>query len=114
MRLMRHTSLATTTKYMRTVEKRMREAVENLGNAHSGGDSGGDSMAASGAEMSHLAKLAGLRELTKMLEKQGFDKGFLSGGGQIRTVDAADMSRGSENGESPEIAETTDEFRTLH
>jgi integrase len=31
MRLMRHTSLATTTKYMRTVENRMREAVENLG-----------------------------------------------------------------------------------
>ena len=36
MRLMRHTSLATTTKYMRTVEERMRHAVENLG-----GDSGG-------------------------------------------------------------------------
>ena len=30
MRLMRHTSLATTTKYMRT-EERMRHAVENLG-----------------------------------------------------------------------------------
>ena len=31
MRLMRHTSLGTTTKYMRTVEDRMREAVANLG-----------------------------------------------------------------------------------
>ena len=30
MRLMRHTSLATTTKNMRTVETRMREAVEIL------------------------------------------------------------------------------------
>ena len=37
MRLMRHKSLATTTKYMRAVEERMRDAVENLG---------GDSMAA--------------------------------------------------------------------
>src|SRR5262249_55608098 len=31
MRLMRHTSLVTTTKYMRTVVERMRQAVENLG-----------------------------------------------------------------------------------
>jgi hypothetical protein len=31
MRLMRYTSLATTTKCMRTVEERMRHAVENLG-----------------------------------------------------------------------------------
>ena len=30
MRLMRHTNLATTIKYMRTVETRMREAVEIL------------------------------------------------------------------------------------
>ena len=43
MRLMRHTSLATTTKYIRTVEERMRHAVENLG---------GDSMAVNGREMS--------------------------------------------------------------
>ena len=88
MRLMRHTSLATTTKYMRTVESRMREAVESLG-----GDFGGDSMAASGQEMSHLAKLANIRELAKMLENYGFLKGKFGGGGQIRTVDAADMSR---------------------
>ncbi len=53
MRLMRHTSLATTTKYMRTVEERMRYAVENLG-----GDSGGDSMAANGRETSRFGQLA--------------------------------------------------------
>jgi integrase len=46
MRLMRHTSLATTTKYMRTVETRMREAVESLGC-----DSGCDSNVATGHEM---------------------------------------------------------------
>src|SRR5215467_13917650 len=56
MRLMRHTSLATTTKYMRTVEARMREAVESLGsssstlNSNLGGDFGGDSVAAKGHE----------------------------------------------------------------
>jgi hypothetical protein len=88
MRLMRHTSLATTTKYMRAVEERMRQAVENVG-----GDSGGDSMAASGHEMSHLAKLGELRELAKMLENYGFTKGILGGGGRNRTYDAADMSR---------------------
>ena len=66
----------------------MREAVESLG-----GDFGGDSMAASGQEMSHLAKLANMRELAKMLENYGFLKGKFGGGGQIRTVDAADMSR---------------------
>ena len=45
MRLMRHKSLATTTKYIRTVKDRMREAVESLGY---------DSMAANGIEMSQL------------------------------------------------------------
>ena len=67
MRLMRHTNLATTIKYMRTVETRMREAVENLGC-----DSGCDSMAAKGLEMSQLAKLEQVRELAKTLERYGF------------------------------------------
>src|SRR5262245_21255265 len=38
MNLLRHTSLTTTTKYMRAVKNRMREAVNGLG-AVSGGDS---------------------------------------------------------------------------
>jgi hypothetical protein len=102
-RLMRHTSLATTTKYMRTVETRMRDAVESLGMSDNrserpyryahGGDSGGDSMTAKGPEMSDLAKLEKMRELAKMLESYGFLKGKSGGGGQTRTVDSADMSR---------------------
>ena len=67
MRPMRHTSLATTTKYMRT--------------------------AGFGLQMSDLAKLEKMRELAKMLENDGFLKGNLSGGGRSRTADAADMSR---------------------
>jgi hypothetical protein len=34
-----------------------------------------------------------MRELAKTLENYGFLKGKVGGGGQIRTVDAADMSR---------------------
>jgi integrase len=99
MRLMRHTSLATTTKYMRTVEERMRDAVEHLGDEVSnnrpnlGGDSEGDSTTAKGLEMSDLAKLEKMRELAKMLENYGFLKGKIGGGGRSRTYDAADMSR---------------------
>jgi integrase len=88
MRLMRHTSLATTTKYMRTVEDRMREAVENLGC-----DSGCDSMAAKGHEMSQLAKLGIVGELAKLLKNQGLFKRKVGGGEWSRTTDAADMSR---------------------
>jgi integrase len=88
MRLMRHTSLATTTKYMRTVETRMREAVENLGC-----DSGCDSMSGNGLQMSDLAKLGDFRKLATMLIKQGFLKGKVGGGEWSRTTDAADMSR---------------------
>ena len=76
MRLIRHT---------RTMETRMRQAVEFLG-----GDSGGDSKSASGLETSQLAKLENLEELAKML---GFLKGKVGGGGRSRTYDAADMSR---------------------
>jgi site-specific recombinase XerC len=88
MRLMRHTSLATTTKYMRTVEDRMREAVENLGC-----DSGCDSMAATGHEMSQLANLEELQKVAKKLINHGFLKGKFGGGEWSRTTDAADMSR---------------------
>jgi predicted TIM-barrel enzyme len=81
---MRHTSLATTTKYMRTVEERMRDAVENLG---------GDSMAAKGRETSDLVNLQNLNALAKILTNHGFFKGKVGGGGRSRTYDAADMSR---------------------
>jgi integrase len=88
MRLMRHKSLATTTKYMRAVEERMRDAVENLG-----GDSGGDSMAVNDRETSDLANLQNLHALAKVLTNHGFLKGKVGGGGRSRTYDAADMSR---------------------
>jgi hypothetical protein len=76
--------LATTTKYMRTVEERIRYAVENLG---------GDSMAANGRETSDLANLQNLNALAKALTNHGYFKGNVGGGGRSRTYDAADMSR---------------------
>jgi hypothetical protein len=82
MRLMRHASLATTTKYMRTVENRLREAVESIGC-----DSGCDSNVVPGREMSDPAKLEKMRELAKVLESYGFLKGNFGGGGRIRTAD---------------------------
>ena len=66
----------------------MRQAVEFIG-----GDSGGDSKSATALETPQLAKLGNLRELAKVLENDGFLKEKVGGGGQIRTVDAADMSR---------------------
>ena len=80
---------------MRTVEQRMREAVEYVGDEfwNSRSNLGGDSKAATGLEMSDLAKLEKMRELAKMLENYGFIKGKIGGGGRSRTYDAADMSR---------------------
>jgi hypothetical protein len=43
--------------------------------------------------MIDLARLAKMREFAEILEKYGFLKGKSGGGGQSRTVDAADMSR---------------------
>jgi hypothetical protein len=72
---------------MRTVEERIRHAVENLG-----GDSGGDSMVANGRETSDLT-LQNLKALAKALTNHGYFKGNVGGGGRSRTYDAADMSR---------------------
>ncbi len=88
MGLMRHTSLETTTKYMRTVKDRMRKAVQDLGC-----DSGCDSMAATGHEMLQLAKLGIAPEAAKRLINAGLFKGKFGGGEWSRTTDAADMSR---------------------
>ena len=79
MRLMRHKSLATTTKYMRAVQERMRDAVENFG---------GDSMAANGRETSDLANLQNLNALAKVPTNHGFFEGKIGGGGRSRTYDA--------------------------
>jgi integrase len=66
MRLMRHTSLTTTTKYMRTVEDRMRKAVQDLGC-----DSGCDSMTENGPKNIDLAKLVDPALLSKIIENIG-------------------------------------------
>jgi integrase len=88
-RLMRHTSLQTTTKYMRLVKDRMQNAVKFLGKpleADLGGSSGGIPLRKK-TQDDILTKLAieGLRARIAT-EKVG-------GGGRSRTYDAADMSR---------------------
>ena len=92
-RLMRHTSLQTTTKYMRLVKDRMQNAVRFLGKpedknleADFGGRFGGVSQRKK-TQNDILIQLAieGLRSRTT-----GENVG---GGGRSRTYDAADMSR---------------------
>ena len=88
-RLMRHTSLQTTTKYMRLVKDRMQQAVKFLGKpleADLGGNSGGVSLRKN-TQNDILIKLA-----IEGLRARG-TRGKVGGGGQIRTVDSADMSR---------------------
>ncbi len=98
-RLMRHTSLQTTTKYMRLVRDRMQEAVKNFG-AGLGGNSGGNSLrktTQTDIMRELLLRLARTRALTgsARFTSETFvgAEGKVGGGGQIRTVDAADMSR---------------------
>ena len=88
MRLMRHTSLTTTTKYMRAVKNRMREAVNSLGAV-----SRGDLNSPQGHKSVQNDIQEKMAELARMLSTHGNFGGLFGGGGQIRTVDAADMSR---------------------
>jgi hypothetical protein len=83
--LMRHTSLNTTSRYMRTVTDRMKEAIRNLG-ASPGGKSGGNSLRKQ-AQSSVLMKLAieGLRA-RKARETNG-------GRSRTRTYDLAHVRR---------------------
>ena len=67
MKLLRHTNLTTTTKYLRTVENRMREAVENLG-ARAGGNFDGKKVLKT-VQNGIDAKVL---ELAKLLIAQGF------------------------------------------
>jgi integrase len=88
-RLMRHTSLQTTTKYMRLVKDRMQNAVRFLGKpleADFGGNSGGNSLRKN-TQNDILIKLA-IEGLTARSIKEK-----IGGGGRSRTYDAADMSR---------------------
>ena len=88
-RLMRHTSLQTTTKYMRLVKDRMQEAVKNLGQpleASLGGGSGGKSLR-------KITQSDIMRELLVKLVRERNVRENVGGGGRSRTADAADMSR---------------------
>ena len=85
MKLLRHTNLTTTTKYLRVVEERMHEAVKNLG-ANPRGQFGANSYHS-------FPQIADDRvneesELTVEIAREKF-----GGGGRSRTADAADMSR---------------------
>jgi len=87
--LMRHTSLNTTSRYTRTVTERMKDAVQNLGKpleASLGGNSGGKSIPKT-AQNDRLNELRGRLLKARNTERKN------GGGGQSRTVDAADMSR---------------------
>jgi len=88
MKLLRHTSLTTTTKYMRAVKNRMREAVNSLG-AVSGGDS--DRLQQHKTAQNDISRK--MAELANLLINQRNSVGNFGGGGQTRTVDSADMSR---------------------
>jgi Phage integrase family len=85
MKLLRHTNLTTTTKYLRVVEERMHEAVKNLG-ANSRGQFG--------ANLYHsFPQIAddGVNEESELTIENTREK---NGGGEWnRTTDAADMSR---------------------
>ena len=88
MKLMRHTNLTTTTKYLLAEKERMKEAVRNLGATL--GASQNSSRGQKGAENDIGRQIAALRQA---LVKYGDVRGNFGGGGQSRTADAADMSR---------------------
>jgi hypothetical protein len=88
MNLLRLTSLNTTTKYMRVVKDRMREAFNSLG-AIAGGDL--NRLQGHKTVQNDISRKMG--ELSKLLIKQRNLKGKFGGGEWSRTTDAADMSR---------------------
>jgi hypothetical protein len=88
MKLLRHTSLTTTTKYMRAVKNRMREAVNGLG-AVSGGDL--DRLQQHKTAQNDISRK--MAELADLLINQRNSVGKVGGGEWSRTTDAADMSR---------------------
>ena len=88
MKLLRHTSLTTTTKYLRVVNDRLEAAVQTLG-----ADSGG----VLGAFWGRIKAKNGVPPRIPQVAKNSVSIGILGGkdggGGQSRTADAADMSR---------------------
>ena len=88
MSLMRHTNLTTTTKYLRAMHERMKEAVSGLGATL--GASQNSSRGQKTVQNDIGRQIAALRQT---LVKYGNLEGNFGGGGQSRTADAADMSR---------------------
>lgn len=84
-RLMRHTSLQTTTKYMRFVKDRMQNAVKFLGQNLE--TNLGDQSWAKKDKNDFLTKLA-IDAIKRRINERK-----VGGGGRSRTYDAADMSR---------------------
>ena len=107
MSLMRHTNLTTTTKYLQANRERMKEAVSGLGktssktsdeileatlgasqNAHQGQKTVENSIQVKLGEIAKILASHRLSYENRQLTPENF-----GGGGQSRTVDAADMSR---------------------
>src|SRR5262249_5237590 len=92
MALMRHTNLTTTTKYLRAMNKSMKAAVSGLGKTL--GENLGENK--NTIPLQKSAEKYSIRLVAELL-KSGLTQekleSYLSGGGQTRTVDSADMSR---------------------
>jgi integrase len=96
MSLMRHTNLTTTTKYLRAKQEAMKEAVSGMGQTY--GKTLGESLGETqnplpGQKTTPNGTWRILEELIEDELTQEDSVSYVSGGGQIRTVDAADMSR---------------------
>jgi len=84
-RLLRHTNLTTTTRYLRGVKNRMMEAVKFLG-ASLGGESGGKFLPKT--TQHDTSEEFEKSDVTLQIAREKF-----GGGGGTRTLDNADMSR---------------------
>jgi hypothetical protein len=100
MSLMRHTNLTTTTKYLRAMHERMKEAVSGLGKSSSNTSDeilgqlwGASQNALQGQKTVQKSIQEKMAELARMLIPQQNACEKIGGGGRSRTYDAADMSR---------------------
>ena len=87
MKLARHKSLQTTTKYIRTVRDRMRDAVNAIVTSRC------DFASIQGQKIPQQGHNAALEAEQENAATSSYEWEKRGGGGQIRTVDAADMSR---------------------
>ena len=86
---MRHTGLTTTTRYLRVVKERLKEAVSDLRRTASKTSDkflGKNQNALRGKKVSKTTVSSFWKSVERVAR-------FFGGGGQTRTVDSADMSR---------------------